>query len=245
MPSVSENPATTREKMKKEILGEIRIEERRRKRRNCLVWLGIKLLLLLIPLLLVAAMVAKSGFYDIPVLTNWLYAPSQPTRVVTPLVGFDSDMVVRQAMARAEYEAGVGRFKIYLTEQELTTLVQESLANIGPEAPLPVKSGQAAITEEGIELFLLTPRPERDVTVKTVLMPEIDESGEVAMAISSLEIGSLNMPRFAVKLMSQALAKQLADALSMSDSGLGELRDVRVSDKRIDLEFKPTLKLPF
>jgi len=45
--------------------------------------------------------------------------------------------------------------------------------------------------------------------------------------------------------MSQALAKQLADALSMSDSGLGELRDVRVSDKRIDLEFKPTLKLPF
>ena len=123
--------------------------------------------------------------------------------------------------------------------------MQESLANIGPEAPLPVKSGQAAITEEGIELFLLTPRPERDVTVKTVLMPEIDESGEVAMAISSLEIGSLNMPRFAVKLMSQALAKQLADALSMSDSGLGELRDVRVSDKRIDLEFKPTLKLPF
>lgn len=244
MPSVSDNPASAREKMKKEIIGEIKSEERRRKRISCLVWLVVKLVIAMIPLVLVAAMVAKSGFYDIPVLTNWLYAPSSPTRVVTPLVGFDSEMIIKQAMARAQYEAGVGTFKVYLTEQELTSLLKESLARMDEDAPLPVKSGQAAITEEGIELFLLTPRPERDVTVKSVLMPTA-ESGEITMEIKSLEIGSLNMPKFAVKLMSQALAKQLSDALSMSEGGLGELRDARVSDKRIDLEFKPTLKLPF
>jgi hypothetical protein len=244
MPSVSDNPKASREKMKKEILGEIRSEERRRKRLSCLVWLAIKLIIILIPIVLVTAMIAKSGFYDIPVLTNWLYAPSSPTRVVTPLVGFDSEMIVKQAMARAEYEASVNRFKVYLTEQELTSLLAESLARMDEDAPLPVKSGQAAITEEGIELFLLTPRAERDVTVKTGLMPTTKD-GEITMEIRSLEIGSLDMPKFAVKLMSQALAKQLSDALSMAESGLGELRDARVSEKRIDLEFQPTLKLPF
>ena len=58
--------------MKKEILSEIRHDERQRKVAGCLFWLAVKLVILAIPVVLAAVVIAKSGFYEVPLLSGWL-----------------------------------------------------------------------------------------------------------------------------------------------------------------------------
>ena len=238
------NDGVGREKMKKEIIKEVRHDEKRRKAINCLGCLFLKLIFFLVVALLVAFGVAKTGLYEIPVLTNWLYHPGEPIRVVQPLIGSDGEQVMRNAMARAEYNAAVNLFSVNLTEQELTTLVVEAAAKQGGESGFEIKLVQMTVSEEGIELFAVSPRSERDVTIKSLIRPVVTE-GKMLLDVRTLEIGALSIPGSFVSLVSKIVSGQLSDALSLSASGLGELHEVRTEDKQLYIVFKPQLKLPF
>lgn len=246
--SVIDNQAgTSQSALKKELLDELHHEERNRKLVSCIGCLTIKLIIVAIPLLLLAAMVAKTGLYDIPLMTQWLYAETEPTREVAPIVGYTSEQLVERAMARAEYEPSVGVFRIELSENELTRLAQSGLQNSGNAALEEIRDFQLLVDEaNGIELFFRILRPERDVPVKSVFQPAVSpESGELVLEISSLEVGALSVPSFGVELLSDMMATQLARALAFDDGGLGELQAVGLVENSLYMEFKPKLKLPF
>jgi hypothetical protein len=246
--SVVDNQAgPSRSALKKEILDEIHHEERRRKLVSCIGCFTVKLIIVALPLLLMASMVAKTGLYDIPLMTQWLYEETEPTREVLPIVGYTSEQLVDRAMARAQYDAAVGVFRVELSENELTRMAQSGLQDSGNATLTEIQDFQLLVNETtGMELFFRIPRSERLVPVKSTFKPAINpETGEFALEISSLEIGALDMPAFGVEMMSNLMATQLARALAFDDGGLGELKDVGLTDDRLYLEFKPKLKLPF
>lgn len=237
------NGGVSREKMKKEIKEEIRRDEKRRKLVNCIGCLTLKLVVLLAVVLFTASLVAKTGLYEIPVLTNWLYHPSEPTRIVQPLIGYDGEQVMQNAMARAEYNGITSSFSISLSEQELTTIAAEAAEKSDNESGFAIKSVQMTVSTDGIELFAVSPRSERDVTIKSLFLPSISDNGKMIFDVKTLEIGALDIPGVLVSPVSRIISGQLSDTLSLTDGGLGELQEVRTEDKRLHLVFR--LKLPF
>lgn len=234
----------SRAEMKKEIIKEIHQEERQRKLISCIGCLTLKLLILAIPIVLVTVAVAKSGFYEVPLLSDWLYQPSSPERIVKPLVGYDSGQVLRVAMARAEFESAVGLLKVNLTEAELTTLVSAAAA-ANVDGPMKINQAQMTCSKEGIELFAITPRPKRDVTIKVLFSPSITDEGKLNLEVKSMRIGGLNVPGVMLSLLSKALASQMTKALASAAAGAGELKGIRAGEKKLYLDFMPELKLPF
>lgn len=229
----------SREQMKREIMSEIRRDERHRRTWGCLRWMLVKLGLFLVTLLIVAVGIAKTGLYEIPVLTNWLYQAGEPTRVVQPLMGYDDEQVMQGAMARAEYNGSTGLFSVNLTEKELSTLATGAVGVKDDNFDFTIKSAQMAVMEQGIEVFTVLSRPERDVTVKILVDPLVKD-GKIVLDAKELQVGSLNMPSFLVSSVSKLISGQFMDSLA---TGLGELQDVQTKEGELTIIFKPQIKL--
>ena len=248
MSTIGSGSNPSRSELKKEILEEIHQEERHRKFVNCLGCLFLKLLLFLIPVVIAAALVAQSGFFEVPLLSKWLYHPSTPQRTVVPLVGYDSEQIMKAAMTRADYNPTAGQLNISLTEQELTTMARAALVNTeqgtaGGGASSSFKTVQMAVSQEGIEFFAVTPRPERDVTIKILFLPAIDAKGELNLTVKKLEVGSLDIPSALINLLTKTFARQMTQQMNSILSGAGRLVGVKTGEKTLYLNFQPELKL--
>jgi hypothetical protein len=221
--------AAEREKFKKEVIREIRRGERRRRMFSCFGCLTIQIAIILIPVAWAATVIARSGLAEVPMLTSRLYKPAEPSRVVTPIAGSNAEQIMSAAAARAKYNAGTGAVTLELKETELTAMVNSALAGQQEQLPIPVKSAQTAVMPEGLELFLVLPRDDRDVGVRLLLGLAVSDQGELEVTLKEGQIGGQTLPEAFGQLVSSVLGPVLGDALT---SGMGEAGKITAIETR-------------
>lgn len=222
--------AAEREKFKKEVIREIRRGERRRKLLGCFGCLLVEIAIILIPVVWAASILARTGLAEVPLLTSRLYKPAEPSRVVTPIAGADTEQLMSAAAARAKYNASTGAVTIELKEAELTALIGGALSGQQGQLPFAVKSAQAAVLPEGLELFLVVPREGRDVGVRLLLGLGVSDQGKLDVRIKEGQIGGQALPDFVSQLASSALGPILGDALTDSLGEAGTLTSIETRD---------------
>jgi hypothetical protein len=231
----------TRQALKKEIIDEMNHDVRSKKLRNCLGCLFVIFLAVGIPVLFVAAQVAKSGLVDVPILTSRLYRPTQPTREVKPLIGSKSADILLAAASKAKPTLTLGLIKMSFTEAELTTLAKDGIAASGANLPIPIDSIQIAVDRDAVEIFATTPKDGREVTIKARFMPWVD-SGRFKITPKELVIGGMNVPPSLSGIESIVLDKSLGDVLTSTISQIGRLVAVELEPGILRLQIIPNLR---
>lgn len=223
-----------REELKQEIRREIKKDERNSRLMRMVIMLSIVLLLLAAPFLVAGVLVAKSGLVHVPVLSGWLYNPVSPSRTVTPLLGSSSEVIMNSAITRADFNPNFGSVKIYLTEKELTTVLNSAISKDESGAlPFSVESVQAVLSEGSVEIYALAVRDDgMRVSLLVGLVPAV-EQGRLTMDSTSLIIGSLKMPDFVADLIVDSMTGGLAGAINDALAGGGTLENVEVSKERV------------
>jgi hypothetical protein len=175
--------------LKKEIKGELRREDARRRMAGCGVGLVIVLAIVAIPVVLAASTLAKTGFVDVPFLTDRLYRSPEPIRSVRPLTGSGPKEVMQSVMSRVSFNPVTSRTKFTFSEQELTTLVQGLLAD---PAALPFRASriQVAADPDFLEITLVAVRPRRNAVVRVRALPEVND-GTLRFAANEVAVGGL------------------------------------------------------
>ncbi len=230
-----------RESIKKEIKQEIRSEDRRRRLMGCGGLLLIVLLAVGIPAFYVASQLAKTGFYDVPLLSRSLYKPSVPERTVVPLVGSKPDDIYRVLGTKVQYEAQTSQATFPVTESELTTIVQHSVASAPPKSlPFPVRTVQVAIDPDKIEIYVISPQKNRDATVRIRVKPYV-KGGELRADVIEIQIGSLILPQKIGDLLFSAFGALVTDSVSTAVSNVGRLVNIELDQGVVRFVIVPSI----
>lgn len=217
-----------RESIKKEIKQEIRREERRRRLIGCGGLLLVVLLLIGVPALYVASLLAKTGFYDVPVLSKSLYKPSEPERTVVPLYGSKPDDIYRVLGTKVRYEPQTSQATFPVSESEITTIVQHSVAAAPPNTlPFPVRTVQVAIDPDKIEIYAISPQKNRDATVRIRFRPSV-KGGELRADVQEIAIGSLVLPKKIGEMLFAAFGALVTDSVSTAVANVGRLVNIEL-----------------
>lgn len=219
-----------RDALKKEIKQEIRHEDLRKKMIGCGSCALIVLVLLGVPATYVAAQFAKTGFYDVPVLAKMLYKPTTPTRVVQPLYGSKPEDVLKIVGTKIKYDAKTNLATLPVTEAELTTVVQNAVANAPADTlPFPVRTIQVALDKDEIEIFATSPQKNRDATVRVRFRPFV-KGGELKVAVTEIAIGSLQVPKKIGELLFSAFGAIVTTSAGDTLQNLGTLVNVEIEE---------------
>ncbi len=229
--------STNREELKKEIKNELRHEAFVNKmigRGGCLL---VMLLMLAVPVLYCASVVAKTGLARVPVLTPWLYAPATPSRKVLPLGGSTSASVMRVIATRSSYDPHFGTVTFTVKEAELTTLLQHAVWE-APDGQLPfkIREAQVAVDPNEVEVFLVVPRGTSETTVLARMKPVVKEGSLIEFDVRQLRIGAQEIPKSAANFLASALSTLVVNAVLHQVASVGTLSSIQEGDNG-DLKF--------
>ena len=223
-----------REEVREEVRDELKREEKIRRRRHCLGCLTVYAIVLGVPFVFGAVTVARTGLYDVPLLTGWLYEPKTVEREVNPLIGRGSDVVWREVAASGKYHLETGQADLSMTEVELTTIIAESIA-MTEGLPFEVERPQVAVDRDGLELYFVTPRGDRQVPVIIDLVPKI-KGGVLSFEIERMTLGGAELPSLLsssfAKLVNNVLGRQFSDNLP---DGMVLRKVETTSDRRLKI----------
>lgn len=231
----------TRQALKKEIIEEMRQDARRRQTRKFFGCLFLVLLALAIPVLFVAAQVAKTGLIEVPFLTSRLYQPARPVREIRPLIGYSSTDILLAAASKAKPTLTLGLVRMSFTEAELTTLARDGIAASGTSLPVPIKSIQIAVDPDAVEIFAVTTKYGRDVTIRARFFPWVD-AGQLKITPKELIIGALNVPPSLSGLESLILEKSIGNVLTSTINRVGRPVSIELEQGILRLQMVPNLQ---
>lgn len=218
-----------REALKSEIKKEIRQENFRRR----LIGFGgcslVVLVALAIPSFLIAATLARTGFYKIPFFTERYYKSSAPARRVLPLVGSNAENTVAAAVARAKFDPHTSLLSLTLTETDMTTIMQEGVRRAkAADLPLPVRDVQVAFDDEVVEIFAVSPQKAGDATVRARFVPSADR-GTIAFRVQEVRIGDLTLPKWMAQAAFSAAGSAMSKAILAESGSIGTLFTIEFS----------------
>lgn len=224
------------------VASQLRRQERNRRIFRVTIIAAILLILASLPVLFAGYILAKSGIVEVPVMSGWVYEPITPNRSVIPLAGSGADAVLESAFIRSEYNPNFGLLKVYLTEQELTTVLNSAIKEDKTGAlPFPIRKAQAAVNEDSMEIFAVAERGDgTEVPVRAVFRPYVS-NGRLMADTKSLTVGSLGVPDFIAKRIVQSLLDSLSSSLNQAAEAGGQLVSVDVSSGRIEMSFSADL----
>jgi len=238
MTRIEAKPADERDALKREIIGEIRGAETRRKAIGCgacaLVWLVVILGLAWF----IGSTLAKTGIVRVPMFSAPSAESQRPMRQVAPLVGTKTEDIPKIVGLRAQVDPKTSRVAVTLREAELTSIVDHALVSGGASLPFPVKSAQVVVEPGFIELFVVSPRDQGTVTVRTRFVPKVDAVGRLELEVREVMIGSLALPSAIGELLFGVIRAPLNDAISTATGASGSrLYGVGLESGVLTLEF--------
>jgi hypothetical protein len=204
---------------------ELFLEIFRRKFFSCLGYLFVVAIILGIPAFFIGSFVAKTGFVEIPLLTDWLYEPAQPMRTVATS-GTTRDVIMLNVGSRSKYDPGSGLLNTSIKEGELTAFAIASLrAAPSDKLPFAISGLQVAIDPDVIEIFAVSPRGSRDATVLIRLTPQI-VGQSLHLNLKELRLGSAQVPRSIAQSLVSVISTFVADDISKGFAEVGVLTSV-------------------
>ncbi len=233
-----ENAASFQDKeaLKKEIRREIKVEERRKKLVGCGGCLLLALVVICVPLFLVAPFFAKTGFVEVPLLTRAVYRPSAPMRDVAPFSGETSDQVLAVLPHKITYDVAAAQLRLPISEQEFTTVMQRVATMKPSQLPFAVSRMQMVIEPNQVEVFAVSPRHGRDVTVRIRLVPRVRD-GQLVIESPQVLLGGEAVPHFLAQPFFDYFAKSMMDQLRGAMDSVGRLVDIKLSEGAMTFVF--------
>lgn len=232
----SPTPMGDREALKREIRNEITAEGRRRHVRGCFGCLIGLIVVLGVPLLYLSIQLAKAGFVSPPLLGG-MYHDVAPVREVQPLAGSNADMVVRTAMQRMRPDPALQQFSLFFDEADLTTLLRDGVTMAPPDTlPFPIRRAQFAIEKDYLELFVVTVKDGRDVTLRFRFVPTV-HNGKVDIDVVEAVSGALTIPNKMVTLLFDAMFAPAIANVQTQMKSVGQLNSIALKDKQMTFTF--------
>ncbi|OGM01224.1 hypothetical protein A2480_01665 [Candidatus Uhrbacteria bacterium RIFOXYC2_FULL_47_19] len=223
-----------RDELKREIKAELSHESWRRALKAITIYLVVFVILLLVPILGLTTMAARSGLVKVPLLSDWLYHPDLPERIVLPLTGTDPNDIMSIVAARTSFNSTTETLDMTISEQELTTLLsgvilsESEVSNL----PLPIKSVQTSFGDGLINVYALTGEDYNSVPLSIRLRPAV-VGGLVWLKAEDLTVGSLSVPDAVANLMIKSVNASLNRAIEQGLGENGELRSIVVVGDKI------------
>lgn len=217
---------------------ELFLEIFRRKIFSCLGYLVMLLLILGIPAYFVGSFVAKTGFVEIPFLTDWFYEPAAPTRTVAS-TGSSRDVVMLNVGARSKYDPGSGLLNATIKEGELTALAVAALRDApSDQLPFAISDLQVAIDPGVVEIFAVAPRGSRNATVRIRFAPQV-VGQSLELELKELRLGSAQVPRSLAQSLVSVISSFVADGISHDFGGIGVLTAVEAQAGQLRITLIP------
>lgn len=191
---------------------------------------GAFVVLGLISIVGIGYMVAKLGVADVPFLSSRVYEPVMPTRMVYPLVGSNAQNVLSGVLARGSFSAASQTMSVYASEQELTTMFNEAVAQSGT-----LKSVQTVITPAAIEVYGVIPNDTREIPLLIRLLPVVKEQ-KLQVEVSEVVFGSLDLPSVFVEAAVNAAVEQFSQSLKDALGG-GAVTNVTLEEGKAYVTF--------
>jgi hypothetical protein len=226
MPTDATTAPADREAIREEVRGELRRESRRRGMLGCAGCLMFVVLAVVIPTLLVASVVAKSGVVHVPVFTRWLYRPGAPVRVVTPVAGAQASEIITAELLKARPDRNTGLASVRLNESELSAVAVGFTKQFADRLPLRVTRLQIAIEPEFIEVFAESPRADRDATLTMRLVPTTDGASGLRLDLVQLQLGQWTVPKPIAEALTSLVRRDAIAGLQGLVSGVGQVVDI-------------------
>ncbi|PJA45483.1 hypothetical protein CO174_02955 [Candidatus Uhrbacteria bacterium CG_4_9_14_3_um_filter_50_9] len=225
-------------KMKGEMVREVRRSGK--KARPVLVASLVVLAVLVLIGLFVCWSLAATGLVRVPVFTALAYDVPQPERVVEPGVPLET---VAEEQFRSELakrlQAGGGELKddvlvFSASESSLTasfrTALEESQVGM-----IDAGSSQILVQEEvGFSLFL----PFEESELESALLVEVNPAvvdEVVVLTLTSVQIGSLNLPLFVVTRLFQPMLQTYVNDLNEAMAGFATITDISTQEGWIEI----------
>jgi len=161
-----------------------RVKPVRRKSRTKFFCCLLCLIFGLIFLVIFAAMVAKTGIFNIPVFSNYFYRLPQPTRQVAA----QNPAELLQQGTGLRFDSQNKLVYIELSERNLTYLIEQAAANNPYFAP----NLQTVISHSQIEMFGLLIYP-FSANITFTIEPYLKD-GQLAFTTRGLKVGNLSLP---------------------------------------------------
>lgn len=229
-----------RQAFKEEIKDEIAHDARRKARARFWWSLAIVAVVVLTPILLVAAALAKTGLVAVPVLSSVLYHPRQPQRLVRPIAGATPESVIQAAAYAAKLDPVTRLATVHLTEAQLTTVV-DPILQLETSLPFHVVHGQVAIDADAAEAYAAIASKDRQSSLLVVFHPRYD-NGVLSLNFEKIAIGDLDLPGFLLRIIETRANKAVNEAFAGGFSGAGKIASLTLTPGVLDVALDPFAK---
>lgn len=156
-----------------------------RLKRSCFI---IALAVFLIFLFLALTALAKTGIWQIPLVSKVFYHLPEPTRTV--VIDNPGEYVTR--IPSIAYDEAAKSLKIELTEEEATFMIRRNVAK--QDRPKFAQNIQAVFTDDQVEFFGLMLYPIKTNITLALRLNYNKEANQLASEITKFKIGNLNLP---------------------------------------------------
>ncbi|MFZ2804328.1 MAG: hypothetical protein WA001_03820 [Patescibacteria group bacterium] len=155
---------------------------------------GIAVAVLLVVVVLVLFVIAKSGVLRIPLFSNLYHSP-MPTRVVSAslITPADFTSLLQTRLVSQMETKNAPPYEVALTEQELTGALSGVIPSALRGSGWTVESSQMAITSSSVELLGLFQRGAFHADVLVHFVPRINEGG-LSFDPVSFQLGDYPLP---------------------------------------------------
>jgi hypothetical protein len=200
---------------------------------------SVLLILIFLGLVIVAALIlAKSGLWQIPFLTNYFYREPVPVYQVKNLEFNDNDLIGRikaAAVSEALKQKKTANLAVSfeLNEEELSSLLRMQVQK-NKDLAGQVQYMQIALTPDSAQLFLHVNNP-KGLIATVDFVPSLTE-GKLNFQVKSFKVGNLELPRFFGTLFVENIGANTLNTLLTSLSLVGRIEEINLGDHKAQIK---------
>lgn len=232
----------TSNELKKQITRQVEVDLRKQARRKKIVrFFGcLALLVVVVGGLLIggAWLAARTGLYDVPLISSWAFKTPVPIHKVEGAENFQQIDLLENLeskivnLMKTEYpgKLRVSAAEVSLEEEILTAYIRQNIdgivENVSPS--YKVSYVQLAAEPEDMEFFLRLDRDDNLPVYLSVLFVPVPKDSKIDLDIKNVRIGNLNIPTFIAKPLAGALFGSLIEMLKIPTVGFFYLKDIKL-----------------
>jgi hypothetical protein len=182
-----------------------------------------------------AAVMAKSGLWQLPFFSDYFYHQPEPVYQVADSKFTEADLISRlQKLAVAEAIKQGKRSNLNLnfeiSEAELTALLRSQAVKNQALAD-KIESWQIAVSADSAQLFLKAKSP-KNLIVTLDFVPGIKD-GKLNLDVKRFKVGDLGMPKFLGSMLVENMGANTLNSLLSSFSLVGKIENIIPEDHKL------------
>jgi len=234
--------AELKKDIKKQVEVDLRKQARRKKLFRCFSCLVLLIAVFGAVVFIGAWLVARTGLYEIPMISSWAFQVPEPVHRVDTSKGYTADDLLLSMrtdinnLIETQYPGQllVSEASISLDEEIITAYLAETIQPSLVASGFILNQFQLAVEPEAIEIFGYLSRGDRPVYVTITAVPTILED-DISLEIKQARLGNLPVPKSIISIFFGPLVESMLKAFQLPTVGFVSLRDIELMYSKIKL----------